>query len=428
MGYSKYKTSVNATVYLYDGYYDFLEFNKNIGDVILKDKRTKAYAVWQNSLSDFNVRFIASIKGDSKYGTTDADEILNEIRDYKFANELVPEINKIQTKYLSNIDINIQQKKEIKFTSQEIGIFSFDLASLGLIRVFEYYSPLLKSVIDANYVRSYKTPNGDIIFYHVYVSAIPEHILEQRDGKLYSVILNRFVNKDDAVALTDEDGTIYFVFTAKDEIPKHNVQQVQKVNDDGNKVFSSTWKKSFIYIPESDKYLPQIDLISVASFSSYIETKDMFWSAVALNAIVKILEDNNVRFRCFSGIAVSTTLSYNQYGFVKIKDLNDAIDRNILSILSADARFFRHEGFKWAIASAYDNGAKDKIKTSIGMPITNSSTIKTELIEALKQKKDYGSSMEDTLSPKTKIIIPSVSTEKEAYKAIEDAINQIKGL
>jgi len=87
--------------------------------------------------------------------------------------DLETETRQLSNNTIPSIDFDLEQKKQLEFTSQEIGIFSFDLASLGLIRVFEYYSPLLKRNVDANCVRSFKVDENKLIFYHVYVAEIP---------------------------------------------------------------------------------------------------------------------------------------------------------------------------------------------------------------------------------------------------------------
>ena len=46
----------------------------------------------------------------------------------------------------------------------------------------------------------------------------------------------------------------------------------------------------------------------------------------------------------------------------------------------------------------------------------------------MQEKRDFGSSIEDTLNPNTKIILTGVRTRDAAIQEIENVINQIKGL
>lgn len=427
MAFNKYKTNPSTAVFLYDSYYEYLDYIERQREVIFRNPTSNAKRVWDGYFDETVTKRRLRSDGTDWWGTTDFDELTQELRTYQFSSTLIPTVENIQRQTLMDVDVNIQQKKQITFTSQEIGIFSFDLASLGLIRVFEYYSPLLKSFVDPNYVKSYKTGTGSIVFYHIYVAEIPEHILQQKEGKLFSPLLNRFVDKKNTEAKIDEDGSIYFVYLAQKEIPKHDVEQIQKTDENGQKVFSSTWKKSFIHIPPISKQLPQIDLISVASFSgNRTPENNMFWSAVAMNVLIQILEQSNIRFRVYNGIANEWSRTKKQIGFIRVKDINDALDRNIASILTADARSFRYNGFKWVLGAGYDNGADRSIDTSFGAVINDTNELKTAFIEALKQKKDWGSSMEDTLNPRTKVLLPSVTSRQGALDAIQNAIDQIK--
>lgn len=431
MAYKKVKLKENnnkGVVYMYDTYYDFLDFIEEQFVDIDRNPTSRAFSVKQEFTQNGVQNDITNF-GANWFGTTDVSEVTNEITSFLLANELLTETQQLTNQTLPSIDFDLEQKKQLEFTSQEIGIFSFDLASLGLIRVFEYFSPLLNRNVDANYVKSYKVDDNKLVFYHVYTAQIPEHILDQRNGKLFSTLLNTFIEKNDAKMKTDANGVIYFVHPFKDEIEKHDVVRRQRVNDDGSLKFSSTWKKSFIYIPIQENRIPQLDLFFVSSFSAGRNARtEIFWNAVLLNALLEILSKANIRFRVFAGLGNVWRGSDLNLAFIKVKDVNDALDANIISILSGDARNYRYNGFKFFLAGGWESGLDRNLNGQFGSTTTNSTILKNALIESLIKTNDFATSREDVVNPRTKILVPPVTNITQARDAILNIIRQIEGV
>lgn len=430
MAYKKVNLSDNnnrGVVYMYDTYYDFLDFNEEQFADIDKNPTSNAFDVKRSYFAPDRLRNRA--QSEDWFGTTDVSQVTQEIRSFLMNTELESQTRQLSNNTIPSIDFDLEQKKQLEFTSQEIGIFSFDLASLGLIRVFEYYSPLLKRNVDANYVKSFKVDDNKLVFYHVYVAEVPEHILEQRNGKLFSTLLNTFIERDQAEMKTDKEGNIYFIHPFASEIPKHDVERIQKRNEDGSLKFSSTWKKSFIYIPVQENHIPQLDLFFVSSFSGSRDAKEeIFWNAVLMNALIEILSKANLRFRVYAGLGNSWRGNALNLSFVKVKDINDALDPNIIAILSGDARSYRYNGFKWYLASGWESGLDSNISTSFGRVIDDETQLKNALIETLLKTNDFGSSREDTANPRTKILVPPVTNINQARDAILSVIRQIEGV
>jgi hypothetical protein len=366
------------------------------------------------------------------FGTTDLSQVTDDVTTFLFNSELSQELEAFDRRNTNIEQIDLEQKKKITFTAQEIGIFSFDLASLGLIPVVEYFSPLLNRIVGGDEVRSYKTGNGDVIFYHIFVAEIPQHYLEQEKGKLFSPILNIFVNENSPYVVKEIiDGKLVFIHLKMEEIPRHDVQQRQVIGDNGLPKFSSTWKKSFIYIPQIPFQLPQIDIVIQVSYRSSVEARnEMFWTAVAVNAIIEKLSKSNVRFRIYAGGAISWNRFQTQVvsSFIKLKDLNDPLNVNTTAIISSDARNFRYQFFKYIITASYDLGYNSDINSGLGRQINDAQFTRDSLIEALKRSKDFGSSKEDSLNPNTKIIINACFSQDEAQETFDRAIRQIKNL
>lgn len=412
---------------LFDTHFDYIKFIEDINPTLIGKSRIQ-----------YDLRFKGTsylekkIKDIDWYGTNDIDKVSSPINTYLFNEDLKIELDKFDKKIEDINLIDLQQKKKIIFTSQEIGIFSFDLASLGLIPVVEYYSPLLNEIVSGDMIRSYKTNNGDLIFYHIFVAEVPQHYLEQKSGKLFSPILDIFINENSPYVVKEIiDGKLFFIHLKINEIPRHDVQQRQVIGENGLPKFSSTWKKSFIYVPQIPFELPQIDILIQTSFDYTRKArKEMFWTAVAVNAIIEKLSKANVKFRVYSGSSSAIKADGDKIVsfFTKLKDLNDPININNISMLSSDPRLYRYEKFKFIICSAFYLGYGNDLTNSLAFPINDSSLTKESFIELIKNKKDYGSSMEDSLNPNTKIIINACLSEQQAQETFNIAIRQIKNL
>jgi hypothetical protein len=429
MGFTKVDISSirnNSRTILFDSYFDYVDYINNLVPKLTGNAR-------QVYDSNFNETELRNLARDSDwYGTTTLEEVQQDINTFKFNDELKQELEAFDRNNTNIEQIDLEQKKKITFTAQEIGIFSFDLASLGLIPVVEYFSPLLNRIVGGDEVRSYKTGNGDVVFYHIFVAEIPKHFLKQEKGKLFSPILNVFVNENSPYVVKEiVDGKLVFIHLKVEEIPRHDVQQRQVIGDNGLPKFSSTWKKSFIYIPQIPFQLPQIDIVIQVSYNANIRARNqMFWTSVAVNAIIEKLSKSNVRFRIYAGGSTSWGTNETKIisSFIKLKDLNDPLNINTTSIISADARNFRYQFFKYIITASYDLGYDRDINTGLGRAINDVDVTKRSLIEALKISKDFGSSQDDSLNPNTKIIINACLSEEEAQETFDRAIRQIKNL
>jgi hypothetical protein len=430
MGFTKVDISSikrNSQTILFDSYFDYVDYINDLVPTLTGNAR-RIYDL-RTDENDLSAR---ARQDETWYGTTDFNEVRQDITTFKFNDELKRELEAFDRNNSNIEQIDLEQKKKITFTAQEIGIFSFDLASLGLIPVVEYFSPLLNRIVGGDEVRSYKTGNGDVVFYHIFVAEIPQHYLEQKNGKLFSSILNIFVNQNSPYVVKEIiDGKFEFIHLKVAEIPRHDVQQRQVIGDNGLPKFSSTWKKSFIYIPQIPFQLPQIDIVIQVSYASTVEARDeMFWTSVAVNAIIEKLSKSNVRFRIYAGGATSWGDNQTKIvsSLIKLKDLNDPLNVNTTSIISSDARNFRYQFFKYIITASYDLGYNNDIRGTLGSPINDADITKRSLIKALETSKDFGSSKDDSLNPNTKIIINACLSQQQAQDTFDRAIRQIKNL
>lgn len=420
--YSRIQLTPSSTTFMFD---DISSYNRFIDETSKKatgktksdiDNLTKELV--QNRINEYN---------EAWYGTTDKNEVLGSLDTYKFNKELEEYITSFKQNTLNLDIIDLDQQKSIKFTEKEVGIFSFDLASLGLIRVYEYYSPLLKRIVSGNYVRSRKVENG-LIFYHEYVKAIPLHKVDYsvQYGGYYSNILKRVVSKDELI----EQDTIFY-FPERAEIPQHDVERKQQVDEQGRLKFSSTFKKSFIEIPKIEKPLPRIDLIINSAYSWRVNAKtEMIWSSMSALTIAEKLSKSGVTFRIIysNSFSADSTGNYKVNAFLTLKKEGDPFDKNKIALMLSDARYYRFKGFAFIGSLIYDAGYDNNYdRGSFGYPRNDRDQILKAYINYLENSTNVDD-QKSALNPKSKIVFGAVLKEKDARNQYDRVITEISKL
>jgi hypothetical protein len=426
--YDKTVLSPTETVLNFPNLDDFQRFVDETAVIATGNARRGFDRINKNTVQD-----IIRSYGTSKYGTKDADDVVKTKTSFLFNQQLKTYLERVRNQTVKVDIMDIDQKKEIQFTEKDIGIFSFDLASLGLIRIYEYYSPLLKKLVDADYVRGMELPDGKEIFYHTKVPFIPKHKVEFnfKLGGYYSKILGMVVEKKDLIEeVTNDD--IVFYYPEHEEIPEHPVERKQKVDEEGNKVFGSTYKKCFIYTPRPERSLPRIDLIINASYSWGVAADtQMLWNSMAALAVAEKLSKANANYRILAAFPVKTSGSGTPaevYTFITIKDENQSLDPNKMALIVSDGRFFRYELFRGYFASQYDAGFDSKINVDgIGIPITDTQKIKDAYMKYLAKQKGFGD-REAAKRADSKIVFKQVYSEQQAINDYNDIIKQISKL
>ena len=422
--YKKNTLRGNRTAFMFDSLMDYNRFIEEVSNAVPANSRAKT------ELDSLGTNYITTTARDiTKFGTTDTSLVTNNIDTYLFNNELEGFLNTLRARTINLDVIDIDQQKAIKFTEQEIGVFSFDLASLGLIPVIEFYSSLLNKVVSGNLVKSEKKANGELYFYHIYQPEIKEHIVKfnANFNGYYSKVLERVVPKDQLVE-EDKNGDIIFNYPFKPEIQKHKVKKRQQLDDKGKKKFSTTWKKSFVYMPKVEKPLPRIDIIVGSSFAWRTDARtQMIYSSMSAIAIAEKLSNSGVNYRIVAAYPVRTSRGTNPqeiYSFVTVKKEGEVLDKNKIAVLLSDGRQFRYQQFKGFITSMYDAGFDDKISDSIGTPISDASLIKNAYIDYLATS-DSPSDKEAAKKIESKIVFSGALSLQQAEDQYRDIIGQI---
>jgi len=409
---------------MFDSLMDYNRFIEEVSNAVPANSRAKA------ELDSLGTNYITTTARDiTKFGTTDASLITNNIDTYLFNNELESFLNTLRARTVNLDVIDIDQQKAIKFTEQEIGVFSFDLASLGLIPVIEFYSSLLNKVVSGNLVKSEKKANGELYFYHIYQAEIKEHIVKFNTNfnGYYSDVLKRVVPKDQLVE-EDKNGDIIFNYPFTPEIQKHKVEKRQQLDDNGKKKFSTTWKKSFVYMPKVEKPLPRIDIIVGSSFAWRTDARtQMIYSSMSAIAIAEKLSNSGVNYRIVAAYPIRTSRGTNPqeiYSFVTVKKEGEVLDKNKIAVLLSDGRLFRYQQFKGFITTMYDAGFDAKISDTIGTPISDASLIKNAYIDYLANS-DSPSDKEAAKKIESKIVFSGALSMQQAEDQYRDIIGQI---
>lgn len=419
-------------VYYFDDLSSVFRFNSDILNAI--PKSSSEYTIAGNYIDRIEQVAASSInsQGVTWYGTTDSSWAGKPINQYLKSSEMFTALQNLLQETLNVDVIDLDQKKTINFNDREIGIFSFDLASLGLYPVYEYYSHLLKRTVDPNFVESYVNESGERIYYFVGLPYVPKHEVKYNIdfAGYYSKVLGRVVSKNEIVEQlpTDPKDEITYFFPERQEIPKHDVQQIQAVDESGELRFSSTFKKSFIQIEKVYKRLPRIDIIVPVSYSGIVKSEEMFWNSIAVASVAQKLSDSNIDYRiiaCETGKTVKGEKSC--YGFIQLKDDEQPFDINQLGLVVSDARVFRTEFFRFDYAMQYRAGYGAYFDSSIAFAINNVDVIKSMYMGYLAQSTNE-SDIEASTNPDSKIVFPQALSKQAAINSYNKVVSQVSNL
>ena len=324
-------------------------------------------------------KFIRLAPEEDFHGTKDINELKGLKDKFRSLDFIKNQIELFAKSPLSKTIVSFDKKKVLRFNDRDLGIFSFDLASAGLHKVKEYYSHKLKKIVDPNEVETVQ--DGDK-FKYFYIGE-PPHEVEQRDKLL-------------------ENG-----------LPK----------------LRTSVKKVFIDIPKPTKLLPQIDIFVTISFSANVQPDQMRWNALAGIAIAEKLNSANISTRIWAVYGDDYTNGDKSiYGMIKIKDFSEPLDINSLGILSADSRFYRYDMFKAYIGLPDYLGDGNLVTYGLGYPINYINTVKQDTLNAMYEAEMFDLPDEKVMYEETKLFLGGVWTENDAkaeYNRVMTYLEQV---
>lgn len=424
--FDKLVINSNKNVYVFENYSNYIDFANEMQGQLTGNALARQKQIDANN-------YFSSNDGQKWFGATSGNELKSEINQYLYSSEL----DTNTTTLLNNEKINNQfsrldQTKKMKFTEQEIGVFSFDLASLGLLPIVEYYSPLLKRVVSGNNVKSFVNQEGKRIFFHVEKPFIPKHLCNYsaKSQGFYSSFFQRNVDKNDLIEEVNlNTNEIDYYYPEQEKIEQHFVEQRQVLNKDGQKKFTTTWKKSFVYFPIQDKPMPRVDIVVISSFSGFVDAKDFQYGATIAVALAKKLTQFNIDYQ----ILVTTPKQWDtrpnpkQFTFIKAKAKGDVLDIPKISILTGDPRQYRYTKFKVDFALAQEAGWSDKVDSGFGIPLRDTDEVKENYIKYLQNSLDP-SDNEVAKKPETILVVGGVNTYQGAENQYQSILRQLQNI
>lgn len=421
--YKREKMSANVWTFSFDSIAEY--------DKFIEDTTRTATGLAKRTLDGYAsgnlVNNAIRIGGNAWYGTTNAGEVRGNLDTFLYRAEIQNVLSNITNRVNSINLADIDQQKSIKFTQQEIGIFSFDLASLGLIKVYEYFSPLLNEIVSSNLVESFKTQNDQTIYFFVGQPYVPKHEIEYnvKTGGFFSPILKRNIPKEDLLFI-DDGGRLFYEFQEQKEIPRHEVERKHKLNSDGTKKYATTFKKCFVYIPKVDKPLPRIDIIVPFSFSGANNAQELKFNAVPAIALSEALSKIGVNYR----IVVAYPIAQGRqkiFQYINVKKEDEALDKNKIALFSGDPRYYRYQRFRGIVSSISDVGRDNDGDDGNWDTIRDNDEIKQNYVDFLA-KSTNPEDIEASKRLNSKIVQRPVGTEAGAVQEYERIINIIKSL
>ena len=262
-----------------------------------------------------------------------------------------------------NSEIKIEMFSELEKPKMNIndrfGIFSFDLASMAMSYVYEYFTISGNKKVDANNVKK---------------------------------VGNHFI-----------------------EIPtKAKVKQVIKRRKNGTPVVVSSVRKVFIDFDKKSKQERSVEIIVSNSFMSKEKPVNIIYNSMAAIAVAQnlLLKGFKVKVTCLISARNSDNKN-NYFHLVPVKRFNQPLDINAAAYVCGDPRFFRYQGFKMMI-KGYD---VHKHKTPSGIAsILNNNRLISEIIE-----KDYVKNS-DLKQADTRLYFGGSRNLEAAKKEVQQAI------
>lgn len=256
-----------------------------------------------------------------------------------------------------------EKSKRMRFNDMGLGNFSFDRAAMGIYRVKEYFSPVLGRRVEENETK---------------------------------------LAKDRRVLVAD--GTV--------------VEERWEQRPDGMPRARTTSRKVFAYFPKVDQSVRAVSIVVSAGGPYTIKANDFLYSGLSAIVLAQLLEQVGIRTTIH--VLLGTVVGSDKYGIggtfngclVPAKGRDEAIDRNLIAMVTSDPRFFRFEGFKGLI-SAHDTFG------SI-VPIDLGNIVSKRQIEMVMASRTHGRMQADKL-----VCIKDCFSEEAALRVIEAAIQEI---
>jgi hypothetical protein len=218
----------------------------------------------------------------------------------------------------------------------------------------------------------------------------------------------------------------YFIYPERQEIKRHQVEKIQKLDKNGKKKWTTTFKKSFIEIPKVEKPLPRIDIIVPVAYNVSNTAQEIKYNSLALIKLVENLSNIGINVRVIASYSTRELVNYDDtiFSYITIKKEDEPLDKNKMGILLSDARYYRLKRFDF-ITSMYSDINRENVVDGAWMTITDANEIKRNYMEFLAQQSNP-SDILASQNPNSKIVTTPVTTLQDAIDTYTNLINQIR--
>lgn len=357
---TKYRNRSTPTIFaFFDGYRDLLDYNKA--------RRTMCSQYTTNLVRQFydesSVR--ASAWDKEWYGTNDVIDALEDIWTFINMDALNATLDNFNNMTVNVTTVGFSQKKKLFLNDLYRGVFSFELAASYLYPKKLFYSPLFGQEVGIEKVFS-EGIEPNLKFYY---ADEPIHELERRD------------------VLTSE----------------------------GNKVFSSSFDrvKCYIDLPKPKKEKFTVDLFCTTTFHSNILASQLVWNALAVNAIANTIINAGIELRIWSVTPLNIEGGYNMIMVNRIKNYEESLDTNAISIICGDPRFYRIHSFRARSFVVDELGEPTLINNSMGRSISDVSYSKPAILQAFKEMELYDDEKNKIIYEENKLFLNLCLSESE---------------
>jgi hypothetical protein len=348
--------SVNKTVF-YDDYTNHFDAHKvfstppKISEFNLKENFDVADSVFSDEQLKYRIE-----ESDWFGDDTDYEKLINGYTSFQDPELLIDVVDQIDSEIPKSLFSGIEKPK--MNINDRFGIFSFDLASMAMTYIYDYFDSEGEKV-DSNFVHKTK-------------------------GKFYDL-----------------------------KTKKEVTQRIRK-REDGTDVVISSVRKCMIDFEKTASQDRAVEIFINSSFSADISPKKIIYNSMAGVAVAKNLTEKGFKVKITAVLgAYNGIVERDYFHFIPVKRYDQTLDINAIAYVCGDARFFRYQGFKLYI-SGYDRDFKIS-PSGIGSPLNNLQNI------ARKIETEYIPNSEKTPAD-TRLYFGGSRSLKETKKEVERAL------
>ena len=275
--------------YFFDNYENHFDIQRLITFPITREQfnLTENFLTAKDSL--FKLSNIEYKIQNNWYGAnTEVDKLFNGYTIFQNPTLLADTLKIIESEIPNELFSGIKKPK-MKINDR-FGMFSFDLASMAMTYVYEYFNNQGEKV-DSNFVQKLGTD---------------------------------------------------FVFTPTNE----KVIQKIKKHENGNPVVVSSVRNSLIDFEKKEQEKKAVEIFILCSAWAGVKAENYIYNAMAGISVAQNLVQKNIQVKV-TGL-FTTKDDYNRvfFHFIPVKSFNQPLDINALAYVCGDARFYRFQGFK----------------------------------------------------------------------------------